>query len=74
MQTKQLTVPWLGMIAVTRAMLGAGVGLLASSRLEDRRRRGLGLALVGIGVATTLPLALKVFGRGSASREQAAIC
>ena len=57
MQTKELTVPWLGMIAVTRAMLGAGVGLLASSRLEDRRRRGLGLALVGIGIATTLPLA-----------------
>jgi hypothetical protein len=63
MRTRPLPIPLLGAIAVTRAILGAGIGLLASSRLRRRRRRALGLALVGFGVATTLPIALRVFAR-----------
>ncbi len=63
MRSRSLPLPLIGAIAATRALLGAGIGLLASPRLPRRRRRIVGLALVGIGIATTPPIALKVFGR-----------
>ena len=59
----RLTLPLIGAIAATRAMLGAGVGLFASTRVPRKRRRAVGLVLVGVGVASTIPIALKVFGR-----------
>ena len=58
--TRELPLPIIGAIAVTRALLGAGIGLLASSRLPRKRRRAVGLALVGIGAASTIPLAMRV--------------
>ena len=63
MKSRSFPLPLIGAIAATRALLGAGIGLLAAPRLPRRRRRIVGLALVGIGVASTLPIALKVFGR-----------
>jgi putative Mn2+ efflux pump MntP len=64
MKSKNLPVPLIGAIAATRALLGAGIGLLASSRVPRKYRRTMGFVLVGIGVATTVPIALRVFGRG----------
>ena len=55
-----LAVPELGLIAMTRAMLGVGIGLLLSEALDKRTVRGVGIALVAVGVLTTVPLLLRV--------------
>jgi hypothetical protein len=63
MITTELRLPELGLVAGTRALLGAGIGLLAAGKLSDAQRRDIGWTLVAIGVLTTLPLALMVFDR-----------
>lgn len=63
MITTELRLPELGLVAGTRGLLGAGLGLLIAARLSDARRRNIGWTLVAIGVLTTLPLALMVFDR-----------
>ena len=57
------TLPELAFVAVTRGLTGLGVGLLLSEFIDDKQvRRGLGWTLLGIGAATTVPIAMKVFG------------
>ena len=63
MISTELRLPELGLVAGTRGMLGAGIGLLLADKLGDERRKGIGWTLVAIGVLTTLPLALMVFDR-----------
>jgi putative Mn2+ efflux pump MntP len=55
-----LALPELGLIAMTRAMLGVGIGLLLSEALDKRTARGVGIALAAVGVLTTVPLLLHV--------------
>ena len=52
----KVTAPELALIAGTRGMLGAGIGLLAASRLTDDQRRAVGRTLLAIGAVTTIPL------------------
>jgi len=59
----ELRLPELGLIAGTRGMLGAGIGLLLADKLNDHQRKGIGWTLVAIGALTTIPLAMIVFGR-----------
>jgi hypothetical protein len=64
-----LNLPTFAFVVVTRAALGAGVGLLVSGRLSAARRRALGTTLVAIGAATTIPAAFAVMrglGRSNA--------
>ncbi|HEY3600942.1 MAG TPA: hypothetical protein VGK72_03215 [Chthoniobacterales bacterium] len=61
MKTIQLKLPEIGLLAMTRAALGAGVGLLLSSKLDERQRRAAGIALVVIGILTTVPFAVHFF-------------
>lgn len=56
----KLTAPQLGLIALTRGMLGAGIALLVADRLGADQRRAAGWTLLGVGVATTLPLMAEV--------------
>jgi hypothetical protein len=63
MQERQLTLPELMLVAGTRAVLGAGVALLLTDRVGRKQRRAAGWALFVVGVATTVPLAMLVFGR-----------
>ena len=63
MISTELRLPELGLLAGTRGLLGAGVGLLVSEKLSHERRRQVGWTLVAIGAASTLPLALLVFRR-----------
>jgi len=63
MITTELRLPELGLVAGTRGLLGAGIGLLIAGRLTDSQRRDIGWTLVAVGVLTTLPLALMVFDR-----------
>lgn len=58
----ELTLPELALIAGTRGLLGAGVGLLLADRLSAEQRRAVGWTLVGIGALSSIPLAMEVFG------------
>ena len=51
----KLTPSKLAFVVATRAALGVGIGLLASSKLPSRARRIVGLGLVGLGAITTVP-------------------
>ena len=59
----ELPHPELGLIAATRGMLGAGIGLLLAGRLSDRNRTLAGYILVTIGAVSTIPLAIDVLSR-----------
>jgi hypothetical protein len=63
MRTIELSKPQLAFLAVTRGLLGIGLGLLVASKLAGRTRRIAGFTLVAIGVTTTIPLAALVFRR-----------
>jgi hypothetical protein len=63
MKEARLTLPQLSMIAVTRAILGGGVGLLLADRLSERERRVAGWGLFLAGVVSTIPLGRLVLSR-----------
>ena len=58
-----LSLPEFGFVVGTRAALGAGIGLLASTRLCKRDRKRLGATLLTVGALTTLPAVYLLFGR-----------
>jgi len=60
---KRLNLSDIMLIAVTRGMLGAGIGLLAACKLTGEQRRAVGRTLVLVGAVTTLPLVWRVFGQ-----------
>ncbi len=64
MKKHTLSTPQLMFVVGTRAMLGAGIGLLAGTRLKGRAQRA-GLTLALIGAATTVPAAKIAFGKKS---------
>jgi hypothetical protein len=68
MKRVDLTKPQFFFIVGTRAMLGAGIGLLAAGRFSRKTRRAVGMTLVAIGALTTIPAAFFVFGVGRTSR------
>jgi hypothetical protein len=59
----ELTLPEIGLIAATRGLLGAGIGLLIADKLSAEQRNAVGWTLVGVGALTTIPLALEVFSK-----------
>ena len=65
MKERTLTIPDLALIAGTRIALGAGIGLLLADKLNEDHRKGAGWALLAVGVLTTIPLVMKVLGKGS---------
>jgi hypothetical protein len=60
---RKLTLSEIALIASTRGMLGAGIGLLLSSKLNKDQRRAAGWTLVAVGAITTIPLAMNIFGK-----------
>lgn len=61
----KLTIADIILIAGTRLVLGAGLGLLLAGRLNDDQRKAAGFALALVGGLTTIPLALGVIGKQS---------
>jgi hypothetical protein len=61
MKTVEWKTPELGLFAMTRVALGAGAGLLLSTKLEPGQRRAVGFALFAVGLVTTLPFVLHIF-------------
>jgi len=62
MSEVSLTIPQIALIAGTRGLLGAGVGLLLAERLPSSQRKAVGWTLFLVGALTTIPIALEVFG------------
>ena len=62
MRETRITLPELALIAGTRGMLGAGIGLLLADRLSEDRRKAVGWTLLLVGALTTIPLAIEVLG------------
>ena len=70
MLERKLTLAEITLIAGTRVALGAGIGLLLSTKLNNDQRKAAGVALTLIGGLTTIPLALNVIGkRGTTETE-----
>ena len=63
MNETRLSIADIILIAGTRVVLGAGIGLLLSTRLNNDQRKAAGLALALVGGLTTIPLAIGVIGR-----------
>ena len=63
MTKTKVPLPEIAVIAATRAMLGAGIGLLAARHMSERTRILTGRTLIGIGALTTIPLVLDVLSR-----------
>ncbi len=63
MKTAELTFPEIGLIASTRGILGAGIGLLLADKLNDSQRKAVGWTLFAIGAASTVPLVIEVLGK-----------
>ena len=66
----EITLPELALVAGTRAMLGAGLGLLLADKLSKRQRRGPGWALFAVGAFSTIPLAARVLGKRCSRRAK----
>jgi len=56
-----LNVPTFGFVVATRAMIGAGIGILVGERLPADRRRAVALTLIGIGALSTGPALRAIF-------------
>jgi len=70
MRETRISLPELGLIGLTRAALGIGIGMLLSERIGGQARRGAGWALVVAGALSTIPLVVDVL-RKSQSPEAA---
>ena len=71
MPTTCLPLYQVGALALTRAALGAGAGLLVADRFDDRTRRTVGGALLAVGLVSTVPVVLSIV-RGMGPRETTA--
>ena len=77
MKERMISIPQIMLIAGTRVMLGIGIGLLLSGKLNEGSRRGAGWGLLMAGVVTTGPLVANLLcskesGPARASFETAA--
>ena len=72
MFSTKITLPELGLIAGTRAALGAGIGLLLADRMKPDQRRAVGWTLVAVGVVSTFPLLAQMLSSREEEDEQAA--
>jgi len=63
MKERRLKLTDIFLIASTRGMLGAGIGLLLSSKLNKDQRRAAGWALLAVGAVTTVPLVMNLLDR-----------
>jgi hypothetical protein len=69
-EPKSVTVPELALIAATRGAIGFGAGLLLAEKLKGERRKLLGWSLFLSGLASTVPIAMHLFGKKHASVMQ----
>jgi hypothetical protein len=64
---KSVTVPEIALIAATRGAIGFGAGLLLANKFKREQRKMLGWTLFISGLASTIPIAMRIFGRKQAN-------
>ena len=69
MKTYAVTVPEIAIVAATRGVAGAGIGLLVAGFLHPDTRRTLGWTLLAIGALSTIPIAMALFGKREIKEE-----
>ena len=69
-EPKSVTVPEIALIAVTRGAIGFGAGLLLAGKIKRERRKVLGWTLFLSGLASTIPIALHLFGKKEPAAER----
>ena len=65
MISRTITLPELFLIAGTRVVLGVGLGLLLSDKLNNDQRKAAGWTMLAVGAISTIPLAVDVLGKES---------
>jgi len=68
-KAKSVTVPEIALIAATRGAIGFGAGLLLAGKFKRERRKTLGWTLFLSGLASTIPIAMHVFGKKDSAIE-----
>ena len=58
MKENKLTIPFIGLFGVTRALIGAGVGLLLADRFARGQRRTIAWIMIGAGALSTVPFGI----------------
>ena len=71
MKRYNIALPEMAIVAATRGMAGAGVGLLVSEYLRPETRRTVGWTLLAIGALSTIPIAMTLFGNRDAADVEA---
>jgi hypothetical protein len=69
MKVYPVTLPEMAIVAITRGIAGAGVGLLLGGSLQRETRRALGWVLLAIGAVTTVPIVLALTSSRQPARE-----
>jgi hypothetical protein len=69
-EPKSVTVPEIALIAATRGAIGFGAGLLLAARFKREQRKWLGWTLFLSGLASTIPIAMHVFGKKEAGASE----
>jgi hypothetical protein len=64
-----ISFPELGILAATRGMIGAGIGLLLANRMSREKRRAIVLPLFIVGALSTIPIAMHLFGKEKPTLE-----
>jgi hypothetical protein len=69
-EPKSVTVPEIALIAATRGAIGFGAGLLLAGTFKREQRKWLGWTLFLSGLASTIPIAMHVFGKKEAGASE----
>ena len=72
MKTYPVTLPEMAIVALTRGMAGAGLGLLVGGSMQRETRRALGWTLFALGAVSTVPILIALLGDRTPGRRDAA--
>jgi hypothetical protein len=72
MKRVDLSKPEFFFIVATRAILGAGLGLLGAGSLDKKKRRYVAGALIAVGALTTIPAMAALLRSGKKALDEAA--
>jgi hypothetical protein len=72
MKTYPVTLPEMAIVALTRGMAGAGLGLLVGGSMQRETRRTLGWTLLALGAASTIPILFALLGNRRGNGRDAA--
>jgi len=70
MREVPLTIPEVGMINITRFIIGTGAGLLLAGKLDNKARKAVGFALVTVGSLFSIPVGIAFMGKLRGSQGQ----